>query len=218
VNRGRRHRALATLAAGAAAAAWFGGPPATGTDRVSLATAWLCLVLLGAALLIGPWHALRRGQPLLNHVLRRDLGIWAGLTGLAHLAAATAVVMTPAYFRNYITGPPADPMPGWAGWIGTSAILVGYAIGLLLVRLLAISNDRALRRLGRERWKRAQRLAYVVFGATVLHGLVFQVIERRLGAWLLALLVASATVVGFQLAARRALSAAARTPRSGPSP
>lgn len=88
-------------------------------DRLSLLTAWLCFALLVATLSLGPWWALRSDQPVLNNLLRRDLGIWAALTGLAHLGLATAVVMQPAYFRAYITGPPESPLPGWAPHAGS---------------------------------------------------------------------------------------------------
>ena len=94
------------------AGAWFAGEPVLAGDRLSLLSAWLCFALLVAALGLGPWQALRSGQPVLNSLLRRDLGIWAALTGLAHLAVATGVVMQPAYFRAYITGPPQNPLPG----------------------------------------------------------------------------------------------------------
>ncbi len=210
MKRTQRHIALAVGMSLACLAAWLAGSPVTALDRLSLLTAWLCLLLLAAALVVGPLNVRRGGQPLLNHLLRRDLGIWAALTGLLHLVAATEVVMTPAYFRTWITGPPEDPLPGWAGWIGTAFILAGYAIGVLLIRLLAISNDRALRRLGKERWKRIQRRAYWVFGLTVAHGAVFQIIEHRYGGWLLALLAVSAAVVWLQLAAHRKVNESAR--------
>jgi len=207
VSRALRHLALATASGATAALAWFAGPAAAAPDRLSLATAWICFVLLCAALAIGPLNVLRRGQPLLNNVLRRDLGIWSGLTGIVHLYAATGVVMSPAYFRDYITGPPEDPLPGWAGWVGTGSILAGYAIGLLFLWLLAISNDRALRRFGRERWKRIQRRAYIVFSLSVAHGVVFQLIEGRHAFWLLVLVAGTLLVVVLQWRGRRAVGA-----------
>lgn len=176
-------------------------------DRVSLVTAWLCFALLAAALCLGPWQALRTGQPVLNNLLRRDLGIWAALTGLAHLVVATTVVMQPNYFRAYITGPPENPLPGWAGWIGTASILAGYLVGLIFLLLLALSNNRSLRRLGAPRWKRLQRAAAVAFFLTVAHGVIFQVIEGRTRGWLAGLVVVSAAVLVLRWRARRAVVA-----------
>jgi sulfoxide reductase heme-binding subunit YedZ len=162
---------------------------------VSLLTAWLCMTLLAAALLIGPWRARQTGKPTLNFLPRRDLGIWAGLTGLAHLIAATEVVMTPAYFRTYITSTDVAALPGLAGWIGTAAILAGYLIGLVLLLLLLLSNNTALRRLGPDKWKRYQRWAYPAFVVTAIHGLIFQVIENRIGGWLPMLLAILVLVI-----------------------
>jgi sulfoxide reductase heme-binding subunit YedZ len=142
-------------------------------------------------------------------VLRRDLGIWAGLTGLAHLAAATGEVMQPAYFEAYITGPPEAPMPGWAGWIGTASIVAGYLVGILFLVLLALSNNWSLRWLGPVRWKRAQGAARAALVMTVAHGIVFQVIEGRTGGWLGAIVVVAAAVFALRRRARRAVGAAA---------
>jgi sulfoxide reductase heme-binding subunit YedZ len=161
------------------------------------------------ALGIGPWQVLRTGQPVLNNLLRRDLGIWAALTGIAHLLVATGVVMRPAYFSAYITGPPDNPLPGWAGWIGTVSIVAGYLVGLLVLMLLALSNNWSLARLGAARWKRLQRGAVLALFLTIAHGVTFQVIEGRRGVWLASLLVVSATILGLRWRARRAVETAA---------
>lgn len=202
MNRTLRHGAIAATVVVLTAVAVYAGPRELAPERLSLLSAWLCLAFLGAALSIGAWRRRATGRPLLNYVPRRDLGIWAALTGLAHVVAATEVVMTPAYFRAYITGPDAATLPGWAGWTGTAAIVAGYVLGLQFLWLLALSNDRALRRLGPERWKRYQRWAWPMFLVTVAHGVVFQVIEGRTGAWLVALVaVAAAVTVWRRLAA-----------------
>lgn len=190
--------------------AWLAGDPAAAVDRLSLLTAWLCFVLLTATLAIGPWQALKSGRPLLNSLLRRDLGIWAAITGLAHLCTATAEVMQPVYFSTYITGPPEAPMPGWAGWIGTASIVGGYLVGLMFIVLLGLSNNRSLRRLGSTRWKKLQGIATKAFALAAGHGIVFQVIEGRTGAWLLGLVALSVSILAFRGRARRAVAASAR--------
>ena len=171
-------------------------------DRVSLLTAWLCFGLLVSTLGFGPWQVLRTGQPLVNNLLRRDLGIWTAITGLVHLAVATAEVMQPAYFSAYILGPPEAPMPGWLGWISTASIVGGYVVGLLFLLLLGLSNDRSLRKLGTARWKKLQGAATVAFLLAVAHGVVFQVIEGRTGGWLAGLVVVSIAVLALRRRAR----------------
>jgi sulfoxide reductase heme-binding subunit YedZ len=198
MDRALRHGLIAATVVVLVAIAAVAGPRATALDRLSLLTAWLCLAFLGAALSIGAWRRRTTRRPLLNYVPRRDLGIWAGLTGLAHVLAATGVVMTPAYFRAYITGPEPSALPGWAGWTGTAAIVAGYVLGLQFLLLLALSSDRALRRLGPERWKRYQHWAWPMFLVTVAHGVVFQVIEGRTGAWLVVLVAVALAVTGYR--------------------
>ena len=46
-------------------------------ERVSVASAWLCMLLLIVVLLIAPLQRLQGRQPPLNIYLRRDLGCWA---------------------------------------------------------------------------------------------------------------------------------------------
>lgn len=197
---------LALAIAGLAAGAWLAGDPATARDRLSLLTAWVCFVLLAAAVGLGPWQALRSGRPMVNNRLRRDVGIWAAITGLLHLGIATAQVMRPAYFSAYILGPPEAPLPEWVNWIGTLSIVAGYLVGLIVLALLALSNDWSLLSLGTTRWKRLQRGATLAFFATVAHGAAFQVIERRVSGWLPALVLVATAIVVLRRRAHRAVA------------
>ena len=202
MTRSRRHLALVLVVTAFCAAAWYVGEAAEATARLSLTTAWLCFVLLAAALCIGPWRVLHSGRPTLNDLLRRDLGIWAAITALAHLLAATVVVMTPVYYSRYINGADNQPL---SNPVGQLSIVSGYLIGIICLVLLAASNNRALRVLGAQRWKAVQRWAYVIFALTAAHGLAFQYIEFRTGMWLIALSLGSLVVLTLQLAGRRAV-------------
>jgi sulfoxide reductase heme-binding subunit YedZ len=190
-------------------AAWVAGDPAGARDRLSLLTAWLCFALLAAALALGPRESLRTGRPVLNSQLRRDVGIWGGLAGLAHLFAATGEVMRPEYYATFITGTAATPLATWLSPVSTLSIVGGYLIGLLLLMLLALSNNWSLRRLGPARWKRLQRGSILAFALTAAHGVVFQVIEGRTGGWLAALVVVTAALLALRRRARRSLAATA---------
>jgi len=202
MNRTTRHIALAAgIAAGAALAA-AAGDPAGATDRVSLALSWACLLLLAGALAIGPLHALRTGRPLLNHLLRRDLGTWGALCGLAHLALAFAISMTPAYIQSWVDGALAWPAPSVRRSLYFWAVVGSLVIAALFVLLVGLSSNRALALIGARWWKRLQRLAYLAFALTVAHAAAFQVIESR-SPWLVALLAAvTVGVLALQLAGR----------------
>lgn len=206
-SRALRHGLLLLITGSLTVGTGLSGDPSTAVDRVSLLTAWLCFGLLVATLGLGPWQALRTAQPLINNLLRRDLGIWAALTGLAHLVVATAEVMQPAYFSTYFTVSPGAPLTGWAGWIGRSSIVGGYVVGLIFLVLLGLSNNLSLRRLGSGRWKRLQGLSSVAFLLTVAHGAVFQLIEGRTGVWLATLVVMSIAILALRRRARRAIAA-----------
>src|SRR3954471_19856230 len=52
--------------------------------RLSFATAYIALVLLSLTLMIGPWKLFAGERPATSFDFRRDIGIWAGLTGVFH--------------------------------------------------------------------------------------------------------------------------------------
>lgn len=200
MRRFARHLLLAAAIAAAMTLAVATGAAADALDRASLTLAWLCLALFAGALTIGPLHALRTGRLLTNHLLRRDLGIWCALTGLAHLGIAFAISMTPAYMQAYIDVAGAWPAPGVRRQLYSWAVIGSLVIAAVFLVLLALSSNAALRRVGPTWWKRLQRLSYLAFALTVLHSVAFQVIESR-SAWLVALLVLlTGAVLATQLA------------------
>lgn len=183
-------------------------------ESASLATAYVCLVLLAAALSVGPILALRSGRPLLNSHLRRDVGIWAGLNGLAHVWLGTLVSMNAAYVAAFVKAAAMPPSAGVRNWLFSVGAVAGYIVGILLLLLLALSSDRALRRLGAPRWKRLQRASYIALGLTAAHGLAFQVLESRATALIVTLAALTLGVLALHIAARRAVSEIARGSRA----
>jgi methionine sulfoxide reductase heme-binding subunit len=171
--------------------------------RLSLATAYVALVLLVAALLIGPLNVLRgRANPVSTNY-RRDVGIWSGIFTLVHLIAGLQVHLRGKmwqYFLYPTEWERAFPFRydtfGLANWTG----LIG---GLVVVLLLVVSNDLSLRALGTTRWKSIQRWNYAAFVLVVVHGVIYQLaIESRPMNWivifdLLVLLTVVAQVAGF---------------------
>lgn len=169
-------------------------------DQLSIATAYLCLLLMASALSVGPLrlHLYNIVNPI-NIYLRRDIGIWAAVSGLIHLCLATSISMTSEYMQRYvdiaIAGISESARSGLFLW-GT---VMAFMAGLLLLLLLCLSNDALLRLLGARWWKRLQRLAYLTFALTFVHGLMFQILEsRRLDLIGLTVIVVL-TVVALQL-------------------
>jgi len=150
---------------------------------VSFATAYAGLALLVATLAVGPLNLLRHRPNPTSTDLRRDIGVWAGLFGIAHTIAGLQVHMQGHLRRYFVIGSGGRNFDtlGFvaANWLGLIAVV-------LLLVLVSVSNDAALRILGKARWKLLQRSAYVVIVAVVVHGAIYQILEKR--RWFLALI------------------------------
>lgn len=170
---------------------------------VSLATAYLSLLCLAGALVIGPFQVLAGRKPPLSFNLRRDLGIWASIFALVHVGFGLLVHMggriAEYFFRPHHPG--AMPIPridafGLANDVGLLATAI-------LIMLLAISSNGALRALGAHRWKALQRWSYVAAAATALHAAVYQLLDRRDWPLVVACWVLFGMMLTLQYAARK---------------
>jgi DMSO/TMAO reductase YedYZ heme-binding membrane subunit len=157
------------------------GPADGAADRLSIVSAYLCLVLLGCALFIGPAHAITTGRPVFNKYVRRDIGIWAALVGLVHFFLANALAMNYAYLDLYVNLATEPPSPEFRSQLYGLGTISGYIVAVLFFLLLGLSSDRVLRWIGMRWWKRLQRASYLAFVLTVLHSFAFQALESREG-------------------------------------
>ena len=195
-----RHVAIALIGIGFGAMVQTQTPHRSTAEALSFASAYAGFGLLVAALAVGPLNLLRGRPNPVSTDLRRDIGIWCALFGVAHTVAGLNVHMHGHMVRYFITSGNAD--------LGTKAFIAANWLGLLavlvLLTLLSISNDFALRALGTRKWKLLQQTTYVAITAIVLHGAVYQILEKR--RWLLALILSVlALAVGvFQSAGIRA--------------
>ena len=135
--------------------------------RLSFATAWPALLLLAATLVIGPWRVMRKKPYALSQDLRRDIGIWAGITGVLHAGVGQCVHLRGRPWLYYIYEK-WQVMPVRYDVFGLSNH-TGLIAALILLLLLATSNDVSLRRLGPSRWKGWQRWNYACFALAALH-------------------------------------------------
>lgn len=170
--------------------------------RTSVAAADTSLALLVAALAVGPIKVLRGGRPMVHVPVRRTLGVWAGGFTILHVSLAIFVHARAArIWSNWLELSPIEftsGQRGLANWLGLAQLAI-------VVGLLWLSRDVALRRLGPVLWKRLQRSTYVLAGLVAVHALLYQAVEARipvhsntvrtvLGAMLAAQLVAAAVV------------------------
>ena len=169
--------------------------------RLSMATGYTSVALIGWALLIGPWRVRRGRSAPVSTDLRRDVGIWGGLFGLAHVATGLFVHLGDPlkYFVYRDTGralPVRYDLFGFANWSGLAATV-------LLLLLLLISNDVSLRKLGSRRWKAWQRWTYWAGALVAVHGLAYQWIEKGNGGWVFVFVPVVLIVAAMQLDGRR---------------
>lgn len=143
--------------------------------RLSFASAYPALVLLGATLVIGPLKMLTGDRLAISFDIRRDVGIWAGITGIFHAVIGQCVHLRGRPWLYYIYEnwqrkhflPIRHDLFGLANYTGIVAVVV-------LIILLATSNDAMLRKLGTPGWKQLQRWNYVCFALTAVHTLTYQ--------------------------------------------
>lgn len=177
-------------------------------NQLTIAMGYLSLALIAFTLIIGPWRILRAHSIPLNINYRRDVGIWAAITGVLHVIFGLQVHMG-GRILLYFFKPGADgyrPLINLFGISNYIGAIATFILGLLLV----ISNDVSLRYLKRTRWKPLQQLNYLLFILVTGHTFGYQLIISRARALIglafgLALLVIAMQGVGFFLYRQRQL-------------
>jgi sulfoxide reductase heme-binding subunit YedZ len=143
----QHHLPLAFATIAAVAVLYSTRPYRDWISRASFATAYPALVLLAITLWIGPWNLLRARRTPVSTDLRRDIGIWAAIVGLTHAIVGQCVHLRGRPWLYYVYDNSGHLLPfrhdlfGWANYTG----LFG---SLILLALVATSNDLALRALG----------------------------------------------------------------------
>jgi sulfoxide reductase heme-binding subunit YedZ len=143
--------------------------------RLSFASAYPALVLLAATLVIAPLKLLAGDRLAISFDFRRDIGIWAGILGLLHVGIGQCVHLRgrPWLYYIYENWQAKHLLPIRHDLFGL-ANFTGLIAGLILLALLATSNDAALRKLGTPGWKQLQRWNYGCFALTAVHTFTYQ--------------------------------------------
>jgi len=153
-------------------------------SRASFATAYPAFALLTITLLLGPWKLLVHKPNPVSSDLRRDIGIWAGLLGILHAGVGQFVHLRGRPWLYYVYGP-TEHHRGIRHDLFGLANYTGALGTLILIVLLATSNDFSLRRFGKQTWKRLQRWNYAVFALIAVHSFAFQGVETQKRQWVL---------------------------------
>lgn len=160
-------------------------------EATSMILGYVSFVLIGLTLLIGPIKSLlpaRIGPACLS--IRRDVGIWAGLTALIHVVLVLILFSGEPRLMIIDQSLMEQSQHGWlrlffvfypheAGWPDLRWSLIGVAnyLGLIaflmILALLLTSSDRAAKRLGGSTWKRLHLANPFLFLLVVVHGLTY---------------------------------------------
>ncbi len=195
----RHHAPLAVLSMAIVGVIWVLLAHEGRIARLTVATAYASLILLAGTLLLGPLNVLRARPNPISTDLRRDIGIWAALLGVAHIAVGLLTHFPGEPWLFFFNGgriPLRLDIFGIANYQGLAATLI-------LVLLLTLSNDWALRRFGTRRWKALQRFNYILLGLVSIHALVYFSYENRGLPFISVFVVVVSLVVGIQLAGLR---------------
>jgi sulfoxide reductase heme-binding subunit YedZ len=146
--------------------------------RFTTATGYIGLGLLGLTLLIGPGNLILHRRTPISTYLARDVGMWAAIVSVIHVIVGFFVHGPPASLIErilfYFVAPDGTPLTnnfGWGNWTGLAATVI-------VVGLLAISSDAALRKLKAKRWKNLQRLNYALFVLVFAHAIFYGALLR----------------------------------------
>ncbi len=146
--------------------------------RFTTATGYVALGLLALTLLIGPANLLLRRRTPISSYLARDVGTWAAIVSVIHVGVGFFVHGLPGPIIQrilfYFFAPDGSPLTnafGLGNWTGLAATVI-------VVGLLAISSDFALRKLKAGPWKRLQRLNYALFALVILHAIYYGALLR----------------------------------------
>ncbi len=148
-------------------------------SRLSFATAYPALIFMATTLLIGPWNLLRGRRTPISSDWRRDVGIWAGILSLIHTVVGQCVHLRGRPWLYYVYGPRESHVISVRHDLFGFSNYTGLCSALVVLLLLATSNDFALRVLGTPRWKQLQRWNYAAFALGGVHALGYQAIEKQ---------------------------------------
>lgn len=166
----------------------------------SFATAYAALILLAATLLIGPVNVLLRRRNPVSVDLRRDVGIWAGILAIAHTAIGQNVHLRGRPWLYYVYQKNEHhSFPIRHDAFGISNY-TGALCTLLVLSLLATSNDWSLRRMGAAQWKKLQRWNYAAFALLAIHAVGYEEgIEHQKLPWVTLTAAGLGVTVALQL-------------------
>ena len=135
-------------------------------------TGYVSLFFLAVTLLIGPFNLITGRRNPISTNLRRDAGIIGGILAVAHSVVGLFAHLRGRPWLYFIKETPE----GWRMNLDDFGIAnyTGLLATLLIIILLAISNDLSLSKLKAKKWKNLQRTAYFMFILVIIHSFYYR--------------------------------------------
>lgn len=141
---------------------------------------YLGLFLILVTLMVGPVNLLlnKLQRNPVNLMLRRDTGIWAGVVSLLHVILAIQLRFGGELIYYFVRPTDAGGLALRLDPFGFSNFTGGIGLIIILL-LLATSNQYALKKLKGTRWKALQRWNYAAVLLVIAHTAGYQTIALR---------------------------------------
>jgi sulfoxide reductase heme-binding subunit YedZ len=192
------HLALVGFSAAGCYAAHVYRPYAAFNYIATIGFGYVGVLLVAASLIIGPFKLLSQRRNPVNIDLRRDVGIWAGITGCLHVVFGLQLHQNGNIVMYFL-----EPSPhGYRllrNLFGLSNDL-GLIGTIIMVALLVISNDLSLHKLKGKRWKLLQRGNYLLAALALAHTFGYQAVSRREYVFTDAILILTIVTLAVQAA------------------
>ena len=160
-----------------------------------IALGYLSLLLIAVTLMIGPLNLLRSRRNPVNIDVRRDVGIWAAISGCWHvLLVFRGTVLNGQILQYFLQAGGSGLQLNIYGLSNDS----GLFATILLLLLLALSNAFSLRFLKGAWWKRMQRLTYLLALLALAHTIGYQYLNQRGQFLFVVVIILSVLVLGCQ--------------------
>lgn len=153
------------------------GPDNTFNENVSIGLGYVSLLMLTVTLLIGPINLLRKRRNPVNLNLRRDIGIWSGITACLHVVFSLQIYPGKSILEYFVGRSGTSELPGFGLFEISND--VGLVATLVMVALMVTSNQVSLIWLKGKRWKFLQRFNYLLIVLALLHTIGFQSVNAR---------------------------------------
>lgn len=136
---------------------------------ITLVSGYISFFLLAISLLLGPVNLILKRKNPVSTYIRRDIGIFGGILAVVHSVVGLFVHFTGRPWLYFVEENGAVRLGNFG-----LANYTGLFSTLIIILLLAISNNYSLRKLKAIKWKNLQRYTYLMFVFALLHSIFYR--------------------------------------------